>query len=132
MSLPSTCTHTVPMIDFHHLDVISVYEDHGWATKLCFGNAVLIEARELNVKRGKGCQKSLKWFCEEVEFLAYEYRAREAAAAELMGRAIAQTVKSKVVKLRVGRSFLAVLGTKCVGVRKRKNVSPKLKTMLSS
>ena len=71
--------------------------------ELRFGDAVLIEARALNVERVKGCEVSLKWFCEEVEFLNCEYRARENEAAETMGCVVTKNVKSRVVKLKLGK-----------------------------
>ena len=38
-----------------------------------------------------------------MEFLACEFRARESAAAEILGQKTATNVKSKTVKLKVGK-----------------------------
>lgn len=124
--LAATYTPTAPTMDVHHLVVTTVYNNNSWTTQLRFGDAVLIEARALNVERVKGCEVSLKWFCEEVEFLNCEYRARENEAAETMGCVVTENVKSRVVKLKLGKGVFTKRNKKPGGVRKEEGLRMKL------
>ncbi|KAF1357405.1 hypothetical protein EJ07DRAFT_62254, partial [Lizonia empirigonia] len=47
--------------------------------QLRYGRAVLIDVRIPHTEQDTGCKKSLGRFCEEVEFLGWEYKAREEA-----------------------------------------------------
>ena len=108
-SIQSKSTHgnsAAPAIEARNLAITNGVSNNSYFTQLKHGNATLISIQE-PICGGEGARKqSLVWFCEEVEFLACEYRAREEAAAEILGCGLANSVRSKVVKLKVGRRYL--------------------------
>ena len=108
-SIQSKSTHgnsAAPAIEARNLAITNGVSNNSYFTQLKHGNATLISIQE-PICGGEGARKqSLVWFCEEVEFLACEYRAREEAAAEILGCGLANSVRSKVVKLKVGRKYL--------------------------
>lgn len=64
------------------------WEHDSWITQLLYGESMLIEGRHAYVEQEVGFSQSFHWFCEEVECLRYEYKAREHAAAVCLGTAI--------------------------------------------
>ncbi|KAF2026853.1 hypothetical protein EK21DRAFT_102930 [Setomelanomma holmii] len=69
------------VFDMLHLEICIKWEDDSWTTELLPGENVLLEGRQLDVEQKMGFIQSFWWFCEEASFLAYEYKAREYAAA---------------------------------------------------
>jgi hypothetical protein len=41
-------------------------------------------------------QNNIQWFCEAIEFLGHEYRAREQVAAEILGRKLAKNLSRRL------------------------------------
>jgi hypothetical protein len=74
---------------FHisHLEIRIRWHDDSWAAQLLYGDNVLLEGRQLDIEQEVGFVQSFWWFCEEASFLAYEYKAREHAAAVRTGGA---------------------------------------------
>lgn len=76
---------------------------------------MLVNAREiispdyLQAKQGGRYRRCLQWFCDEVEFLGYEYRAREEAAAAILGRGLVKNIRPRVVKVKVGKERMTDL-----------------------
>ncbi|CAO2655299.1 Nn.00g103630.m01.CDS01 [Neocucurbitaria sp. VM-36] len=67
------------------LNVSITWDGDSWATQLRYGRVMLLEGRQYNTTQEAGFVQSFQWFCEEVHFLWYEYRARERAAAARLG-----------------------------------------------
>lgn len=95
---------------------------------------MLLDAREiissdyLQAKQGGRYRIYLQWFCDEVEFLGYEYRAREEAAAAILGRGLVKNIRSRVVKLKVGKERLVGMRAKDDGrVQKERSIKLKLR-----
>ena len=73
-------------------------------------------------------RRCVRWFCDEVEFLGCEYRAREEAAAAILGYGLMKDVRSKVVMLKVGKERLAALeAQKCGRVQKNRWMKRRLR-----
>ena len=108
-SVQSKSTHdssAAPAIEARNLAITTGVSNSSYFTQLEHGKATLISIRE-PIHSSEGARKqSVVWFCEEVEFLACEYRAREEAAAEILGCGLANSVRSRIVKLKVGRKYL--------------------------
>jgi hypothetical protein len=73
------CEEFPNALDISQLNMCIKWTDNTWATHLSYGNNVLLESRQLNVTQDAGCVQSFLWFCDEANFLAYEYKAREGA-----------------------------------------------------
>jgi hypothetical protein len=73
-----TSAHT---FDIAQLEIHIKWDKNSWATQLNHGDSMLLEGRERNVRQELGFVQSFLWFCEEVSFLAHEYKAREDAWA---------------------------------------------------
>lgn len=125
---PSLDAQTTPDVDVRRLAFQVGHDASSCFTQLRYGASVLIEARHLNQSCDKDCKKSLEWFHDEVEFLGYEYRAREEVTADILGRELVRVVKSKFMRLKVGRQGLLALekGKEC-GVGKQKKLKLKLR-----
>lgn len=91
------------IISVSKLHLATANEENAWATQLRYGNAILIEARQQSIAEPLGCEKSSRWFCEEVKFLGYEFRARDRAAAEKLDPKAVKETRSRIVKLKVRR-----------------------------
>lgn len=106
--VPARCT-----IEPHCLGIVTTIDHDGCFTQLRYGTSVLIDVREparapgQNTDQQRIREKSIQWFCEEIEFLGNEYRAREQAAAEILGRQHVKSTKSKVVKLKMSNRGVA-------------------------
>ena len=95
-----------PAIEAGNLAITTGVSNSSYLAQLKYGKATLIGVREPIYGGERATEQSFVWFCEEVEFLACEYRARGEAAAEILGCKLANSVRSKVVKLKVGRKYL--------------------------
>lgn len=62
-------------------------DEKSWVTRLVYDTAILIEGREYLTSEDTGFVPSFQFFCDEVAFLGYEFKAREHAAAVLRGTA---------------------------------------------
>jgi hypothetical protein len=109
------------VIEARHLSIAVGYDGSGYFTQLRYGASVLIDGRELvsaddqEIERRSQYRRGVQWFCDEVAFLGYEYRAREEAAETTLGCGLMKNVRSKVVTLRVGKERLAALEAKKCG-----------------
>lgn len=96
-------------IEARHLRIVVGHDASCCFTQLRYGASVLIDTREPNIADQKEAdrisqhRRILQWFCDEVEFLSYEYSAREEAAASILGHRLMKNVRSKFVKLKVGK-----------------------------
>ncbi|KAE8846609.1 hypothetical protein HRS9139_01176 [Pyrenophora teres f. teres] len=74
-------------IDIDKLNMEVKWEEEGnsWVMRLRYGESNLIEGRHLRATKDAGFVQSFHWFCDEVEFLFYEYRARGCIAEETLG-----------------------------------------------
>lgn len=133
------------MIEVYQLSVLVRYDGGCCVAQLRYGANVLIDARDLgsaheaNDSRDKALKRCLKGFCAEIAFLGCEYRAREGAAAAILGCDLLNTVeskttelqvvKSKIVKLPVSKQALIALKKKEIG-RVTKTSTMKLKLRL--
>ncbi|KAF1933316.1 uncharacterized protein M421DRAFT_737 [Didymella exigua CBS 183.55] len=67
-----------------------------------------MSARDLHGNPEKKYKQRLQWFCDEVEFLGHEYRAREEAAAVILGGDLVKS-RSKIMKLKVRKTDLSAV-----------------------
>lgn len=117
-----------PILNVQDVKIAIGYEGNSCFTRLSCGDVALINIKDASCPCEKGCARSFRWFCEEIEFLGYEYKARESAAAEILGKKAATSIKSRIVKLKVGkRGILAYRKAGNGGVDKRKSVKLKLR-----
>ncbi|KAF2632965.1 hypothetical protein BU25DRAFT_330572, partial [Macroventuria anomochaeta] len=93
-------------IEVRNLGVVIGYNHNSCFAQLHYGDVALIDVRDSNCMREEKCKQSLRWFCEEVDFLACEFRARESAAAEILRQKAATNLKSRIVKLKAGKRKL--------------------------
>jgi len=121
-------------IEARYLSIVVGHDGGGCFTQLRYGASVLTDAREMisatltDAEHRSQYRKCVQWFCDEVEFLGCEYRAREEAAAATLGYGFMKNVKSKVVTLKVGRDRLAALeAKKCGRVQKERWIKLKLR-----
>lgn len=84
-----------------HLQVRIQWAEDSWVSQLCYGDTMIIEGRDKTVEEDGGLAQSFLWFCEESNFLACEYKAREHALAVKMGTAVDLGV---VMREKVGTS----------------------------
>ncbi|KAI1526582.1 hypothetical protein PtrSN001C_010183 [Pyrenophora tritici-repentis] len=77
----------IKRINVAKLNIEVKWEEDGnsWVTRLRYGESNLIEGRHLRTTKDAGFVQSFKWFCEEVEFLYYEYRSHGCIAEETLG-----------------------------------------------
>lgn len=75
-------------LDMSNLRMEIKCDEQGWTTRLLYITATLIKGREYLPPKDTGFVPSFRFFCEEVEFLSYEFRAREHAAAVACGIAV--------------------------------------------
>lgn len=87
----------------------TAYQYSSWTTRLTYGAEVLIEARDLRVDEAEGGRRSMRWFCEELGFLACEFRARERVPVETDWWGMVRAKKSRVVRLNVGKRGFGAL-----------------------
>jgi len=66
------------------LNIVIKWDGKSWATRLCYGESMIIEGRQYQTTQDAGFLQSFHWFCEETEFLYCEFRARENAAAGVL------------------------------------------------
>ncbi|KAF2126644.1 hypothetical protein P153DRAFT_399404 [Dothidotthia symphoricarpi CBS 119687] len=50
-----------------------------WATQLLYGDNVLVEGRQVGITREDSFVQSFAWFCDEVEFLQFQFRGQSLA-----------------------------------------------------
>lgn len=98
--------------------------------QLRYGRAVLIDVRMPLTEQDTAGKKIMGRFCEEVEFLQWEYKAREEAAKDILGRGIANELRSRIVKLKLGKKVFVGDKIGRGGVQEKKSVKPRLKLKL--
>ncbi|KAH8725890.1 hypothetical protein GQ44DRAFT_739374 [Phaeosphaeriaceae sp. PMI808] len=90
----------------HRLDISKLcmrikWINNSWIVQLRYGTSAILEGCQMNVIQDVGFIQSFFWFCEEANFLAYEYRAREnASALPIKGSEEMKKAKSLKLKLR--------------------------------
>jgi hypothetical protein len=100
-------------VEARNLAIVTGFNRNSCFIQLCYGDVALIGVRKQDYAQipkselETESEQSFRWFCEEVEFLACEFRAREEAAAEILGREVAGSVNSKIVRLRLGNKSLS-------------------------
>ncbi|KAF9699956.1 hypothetical protein EKO04_001981 [Ascochyta lentis] len=118
-SIDSPATADASLITTDHLGISTTFSKNSWTTQLHYGTSVLIEAGDLNVQREQGCERSVRWFCEEVEFLCCEFGARVSTVREGLGGKVGERGMSKVVRLKLKTKMKMGKGRGVGGVQKR-------------